>query len=202
MPIIRFAEILLIYAEAKAERGNISQDDLDKSINRVRERAGIPGIVLSEANADPDPYIAKQYPRVTGSAKGVILEIRRERRIELVMESFRYDDMMRWKEGASFKEQFKGMYFPGKGNYDLDGDGTIDVCVYEGERPSVEGAKVQFLKLNADITLEHGQSGCIVVNPQINKSWDENKDYLYPIPIQERLLNPNLTQNPGWNDGL
>jgi hypothetical protein len=132
----------------------------------------------------------------------VILEIRRERRIELVMESLRWDDMMRWKEGATFTEQFRGMYFPGPGNYDLDEDGNIDVCLYDGERPSVEGRKVQYLRLNGDVTLEHGTSGCIVVNPHIEKRWDEDRDYLFPIPIQERLLNPNLTQNKGWADGI
>ena len=59
-----------------------------------------------------------------------------------------------------------------------------------------------YLKLNSDVTLEHGNHGCIVVNPHIKKTWDEKKDYLYPIPIQDRLLNTNLTQNPGWNDGI
>ena len=62
--------------------------------------------------------------------------------------------------------------------------------------------KMRNLKLNSDVTLEHGNHGCIVVNPHIKKTWDEKKDYLYPIPIQERLLNTNLTQNPGWNDGI
>ena len=109
---------------------------------------------------------------------------------------------MRWKEGATFTQQFKGMYFPGLGNYDLDADGEIDICLYEGERPTVEGSSVEYLQLNSDIMLENGTSGCIVVNPQIDKEWDENKDYLYPIPITERNLNHNLTQNPGWDDGL
>ncbi|MDR1938714.1 MAG: RagB/SusD family nutrient uptake outer membrane protein [Tannerellaceae bacterium] len=202
MPIFRFAEALLIYAEAKAERGTLTQEDIDKSIKVVRDRVGMPNLNLAEANANPDPYLEKQYPHVGGTNKGVILEIRRERRIELVMESFRWDDMMRWKEGATFTEQFKGMYFPGLGNYDLDGDEEIDVCLYDGDRPVIEGRAVQYLKLNGDVTLENGQSGCIVVNPHINKVWDEEKDYLHPIPIQERLLNPNLTQNKGWNDGL
>jgi hypothetical protein len=202
MPIFRFAEPLLIYAEAKAEKGTLTQNDLDRSVKLLRDRVGMPNLILSEANATPDPYLERQYSHVSGANKGVILEIRRERRIELVMESFRWDDMMRWKEGATFKEPFRGMYFPGPGNYDLDGDENIDVCLYDGERPVVEGRRVQFLRLNGDITLENGTSGCIVVNPHIEKKWDEDKDYLYPIPIQERMLNPNLTQNKGWVDGL
>lgn len=202
MPLFRFAEPLLIYAEAKAELGTLTQADLDRTIQPIRERAGMPPLSLADANAHPDPYLEKQYPHVTGSNKGVILEIRRERRIELVMESFRWDDMMRWKEGATFTEQFKGMYFPHTGAFDLDGDGTIDVCIYTDTKPSLEGKSIQYLKLNSDITLEHGEKGCIVINPHLPKVWDEQKDYFYPIPIQERLLNPNLTQNPGWNDGL
>ena len=202
MPLFRFAEALLIYAEAKAELGTLTQADLDKSVKLLRDRVDMPSINMAEANANPDPYLEKQYPHVNGGNKGVILEIRRERRIELVMESFRWDDMMRWKEGATFTEQFKGMYFPNIGPFDLDGDGNIDVCIYENEKPDLGGKGIQYLKLNSDVTLEHGNHGCIVVNPHIKKTWDEKKDYLYPIPIQERLLNTNLTQNPGWNDGI
>lgn len=202
MPIFRYAEVLLNFAEAKAELGILQQSDLDKSIKYIRDRVGMPNIDLNTSNANPDSYIEKQYPHVSGPNKGVILEIRRERRIELVMENFRWDDMMRWKEGATFVEQFKGMYFPGLGSFDLDGDGNIDICLYDGEKPVVEGDRVQYLKLNSDITLENGTYGCIVINPHISKKWDEDKDYLYPIPIQERLLNPNLTQNKGWNDGI
>ncbi len=202
MPIFRFAETVLIYAEAKAELGTLTQADLDKSVKLIRDRAGIPNINLAASNANPDPYLKKQYPHVGGVNQGVILEIRRERRIELVMESFRWDDMMRWKEGTIFTEQFKGMYFPGIGTFDLDGNGTIDVCIYKDTKPTLEGKSIQFLKLNSDITLENGESGCIVINPHISKTWDEKKDYFFPIPIQERLLNPNLTQNPGWEDGI
>lgn len=201
MPLMRYAEILLNYAEAKAERGTITQEDLDKSINLIRSRAGMPGLNLVNANADPDSYIAKLYPAVCGENKGVILEIRRERRIELVMESFRWDDVMRWKEvSACFLEPFKGMYFPATGSYDLDDDGKFDICIYKDEKPNA--GDIQYYKLGVDIILESGESGNVMVNPHIQKIWDEDKDYFYPIPIQERLLNPNLTQNPGWDDGI
>ena len=201
MPIFRYAEVLLNYAEAKAERGNLTQEDLDNSVKLVRDRAGMPNIEMAKANANPDPYQAKLYKQVNGTNQGVILEIRRERRIELVMENHRWDDIMRWKEGQTLTEQFKGMYFPAPGTYDLDKDGTIDICLYEGTKPEA-GKNVQYLKLGGDITLEHGTSGNIVVNPHLPKVWNEERDYLYPIPINERNLNKNLTQNPGWNDGL
>ena len=202
MPLFRYAEVLLNYAEAKAERGTLTQDDLDKSIQLLRNRAGIDlNLNMAQANADPDPYQAKLYKQVNGVNKGVILEIRRERRVELVMESYRWDDIIRWKEGQTLTEQFKGMYFPGPGTYDLDKDGTIDICLYTGNKPDA-GKNIQYLKLGSDITLEHGESGNIVVNPHLSKQWNENRDYFYPIPINERSLNHNLAQNPGWDDGL
>ncbi len=198
MPIFRYAEVLLNYAEAKAERGVLTQADLDISVKLTRDRVGMPNISLAAANTDPDPYLAAQYKNVTGTNKGVILEIRRERRIELVMENyFRWDDLIRWKEGHLLTQVFKGMYFPGPGEFDLDADGDTDLIIYEGTKPGVNN--VQLLKLGSEILLENGnKGGNIMVNSHINKKFDETRDYLYPIPQQELLLNTNLKQNPNW----
>nr|WP_293834428.1 RagB/SusD family nutrient uptake outer membrane protein [uncultured Arsenicibacter sp.] len=198
MPVFRYAEVLLNFAEAKAERGTLTQADLDRSIKPIRDRVGMPNMDLAKANAQPDPYLVAQYTQVKGSNQGVILEIRRERRIELVMENFfRWDDLIRWKEGQLLTKQFKGMYFPGPGSYDLDKNGKVDLVIYEGTKPTVPGA--QLLKLGSEIQLENGnKGGNIVVNGHITKKFNEARDYLYPIPKQERLLNPNLTQNPNW----
>ena len=129
--IFRYAEVLLNYAEAKAEAGTLTQDDLDISINRLRDRVGMPHLELTAANANPDPFLTDAswggYQNVTGANKGVILEIRRERTIELCQEGFRYYDIMRWKEGKIFEKQFYGLYFPGVGEYDIDGNGSIDL---------------------------------------------------------------------------
>jgi hypothetical protein len=201
MPILRYAEVLLNYAEAKAERGTLTQEDLDRSIKLIRDRVGMPNTNMVQVNSNPDPYQAEMSKQVRGTNKGVILEIRRERRIELVMESFRWDDIMRWKEGIDLIQQFKGMYFPGIGSFDLDKDGKNDIVIYEGTKPAINN--VQLLKLNGDIMLENGnKGGNILINSHIAKKFDESKDYLYPIPISERLINPNLTQNSGWDDGL
>jgi hypothetical protein len=198
MPIFRYAEVLLNFAEAKAEKGTLTQDDLDISTKLTRGRVAMPNISLADANAKPDPYQAQMYTKLSGKNVGVILEIRRERRIELLMENFfRWDDIIRWKEGQLLTKQFKGMYFPGPGSYDLDKNGKVDLVIYEGTKPTVPGA--QLLKLGSEILLENGaKGGNIVVNGHINKKFDENKDYLYPIPKQERLLNTNLSQNPNW----
>ena len=198
MPVFRYAEVLLNYAEAKAERGTLTQADLDRSITPIRARVGMPPLDMAKANANPDPYLAGQYTHISGSNTGVILEIRRERRIELVMENFlRWDDIIRWKEGQLLTRQFKGMYFPGTGSYDLDRNGTVDLVIYEGTKPAIKGA--QLLKLGSEIILENGtKGGNILVNSHIKKKFNETRDYLYPIPKQELLLNPQLTQNPNW----
>ncbi len=198
MPVFRLAEVLLNYAEALAELGQLKQTDLDLSVNRLRERVDMPNMNMMAANKEPDPYLEKQYPNVEKSDyKGVILEIRRERRIELVMESFRWDDLMRWKEGNLLKRPFKGMFFPGLGLYDLDGDKKPDVQIYKGAKPKTPG--LQLLKLGDEVVLENGeQGGNVLVNPHIQKQFDESKDYLFPIPSQEIKLNPNLVQNPNW----
>ena len=100
--LFRAAEVYLNFAEAKAERGTLTQSDLDISIKKIRDRVGMPNIDMAEANANPDPYLSNietGYANVTGVNKGVILEIRRERTVELILEGFRYYDVMRWKEG-------------------------------------------------------------------------------------------------------
>ncbi|WP_159470311.1 RagB/SusD family nutrient uptake outer membrane protein [Dyadobacter sp. 3J3] len=197
LPIFRYAEVLLNFAEAKAELSTLTQADLEKSIKRIRDRVGMPALNLTTANANPDPYLTSQYTQVKGSNAGIILEIRRERRIELVMEGFRWNDLMRWKEGHLLAQQFKGAYFPGAGNYDLDGDGKTDLVLYTGTQPGIQDT--QFLKLGTDVTLENGTAGGnIVVNPGTPKKFNEDRDYLYPLPTQDLLLNQNLKQNPNW----
>jgi hypothetical protein len=102
-----------------------------------------------------------------------------------------------------------GIYLPGPGQYDLDRNGTIDLWLYgkNEAQPNIDTtnpvyAACAVLKIGSDIYLSNGDSG--YVDPQQNSehSFIEERDYFYPIPIDERSLNPNLTQNPGWDDGL
>ncbi|SDM33832.1 Starch-binding associating with outer membrane [Catalinimonas alkaloidigena] len=196
LPLFRYAEVLLNFAEAKAELGILTQGDLDRSINLLRDRVAMPHLDMAAANADPDPFLAAQYVHVAqGGNQGVILEIRRERRIELFMENLRWDDLMRWKEGQKLLQPFRGMYFPGPGEYDLEGDGDVDVVLYT-EEPASKPNGIQFLKLGENVVLD--ANGLIDPQPGISRAFDESKDYLYPLPITELLLNPNLEQNPGW----
>ena len=201
LPLFRTAEVILNFAEAKAELGTLTQADLDKSIRLLRDRVGMPNINLAEANANPDPYLQAEetgYPNVTGPNAGVILEIRRERTVELFDENFRYYDLMRWKNGQAFKHQNLGLYFPGPGSYDLDGDGVIDHALYEGTAPTGLPATTILRKIGTDIFLTGGNSGYVLTNPTDPGSWNESRDYYYPIPTDELSLNENLVQNPGW----
>ena len=201
LPLFRAAEVYLNFAEAKAELGTITQADLDKSIRLLRDRVGMPNINLEQANANPDPYLLAAetgYPNVTGPNAGVILEIRRERSVELFDENFRYYDLMRWKNGQAFKHQNLGLYFPGPGNYDLDGDGVIDHALYEGSAPTGLPATTILRKIGQDIYLTEGTKGYVLTNPTDPGSWDEERDYYYPIPTDELSLNDKLEQNPKW----
>ena len=206
MPLFRLAEVLLNYAEAKAELGTLKQADLDNTIRPLRARAGLPDLDMEEANANPDPYLSSSetgYANVTGANKGVILEIRRERTLETPMEGLRYWDIMRWKEGKRFEKPIEGLYFPGTGEYDLDGNGSVDVCIYDTEKAPGNSADVLYLKLGSDIVLSGETSGNVLAHSTQQRTWNEERDYLYPIPTDDRVLTQGaISQNPGWNDGL
>ncbi|WP_207510542.1 RagB/SusD family nutrient uptake outer membrane protein [Longitalea luteola] len=194
MVLFRAGEVLLNYAEAKAELGTITQSDIDMSVKKLRDRVNMPNLNLAAANANPDPYLANMYKNVIGDNKGVILEIRRERRIELVMENNqRWDDIMRWKEGHLLTRPFLGMYFPGAGKYDLNRDGKVDVEIYDGAKPPATGP---YQIASSELTQSTG--GYILTNRNITKTFREDRDYLWPLPIEDRELNENLTQNPNW----
>ncbi len=204
MPIIRLAEIYLIYAEAKAELGTLTQDDLDCSINLLRDRVGMPHLNLAYANANIDPFMVSEnygYKNVTGTYKGVILEIRRERGIEMVAEGQRFQDLVRWREGNLYEKPFYGPYMDGAGKYDMDGDGTIDFCIYIDRRIVAPGCTPY--KIGEEIILSDEDHGYIWAHSGLLRSFNEDRDYLYPIPINDRTLTGGiLTQNPGWDDGL
>ena len=219
--LFRAAEVYLNYAEAKAELGTLTQEDLKISIKKIRDRVGMPNIDMLAANANPDPYLCAPetgYRNVTGPNKGVILEIRRERTIELCLEGHRYYDIIRWKEGKMFEQPFLGMYFPGltqgsgDNRYDVFdmNDGTVgdgekvDICIYTGKKPSVRNIR-KFYKLGEEFVLTDGDKGNIICHDieKEPRQWNEERDYFFPIPTTERsLTNGALTQNPGWNDGL
>ncbi len=103
--IFRYAEALLIFAEAKAELDAITQSDLDQSINLLRDRVGMPHITLGSITVDPD------WPDYGYTLSNILYEIRRERSVELMAEGFRADDFYRWRAHTLFDgDQPRGAY--------------------------------------------------------------------------------------------
>jgi hypothetical protein len=208
--VYRYAEVLLIYAEALAELGTLSQNDLDLTVNQLRQRVGLPNLNMSVANSTIDSGLAIDFPNVSGTNKGVILEIRRERRVEYAMESVRFDDLMRWQAGKIFERNPVGMYFPGLGKYDMTGDGVEDIKIISSSEsvPSpkeVNTLGVQFIYYkagfigdqSASLFLSNGTSGNIVTSAVV-PNFVEPKYYYRPIPAHQVFLNKNLTQIFGW----
>ena len=171
--VMRYAEVLLIRAEAGAELGK--DPELDKTINALRARVGL-NVKLNQ-NPIEDPDLVAKYPNVQGPNKNLIREIRRERRIELFAEGYRWDDVCRWNIGE---------------------------VVYNRER---RGAKMDSkLYTEKEIAIIREQVGFDkdgFITPYTKRSpYTMNfkeKNYLYNIPLNEISLNPNLLpQNPGW----
>ena len=208
MPIFRVAEVYLNYAEAKAELGTLTQSDLDKSVNLLRDRVGMAHLDMAVANANPDASLTNVNGYGFSSPvllahpnKGVLLEIRRERLIETPLEGLHYWDIMRWREGHLFTLPRLGLYFPGEGKYDLTGDGKANILLSATKKSG--GLGVTCLVFDQDIFLSNGTSGNMVAYKDMIMQWNEDKDYLYPIPITDRTMTSGaLSQNPGWIDGL
>ncbi|HHJ09696.1 MAG TPA: RagB/SusD family nutrient uptake outer membrane protein [Bacteroidetes bacterium] len=204
-PVLRLAEVLLIYAEARAELGELTQEDLDLTINQLRDRAGMPHLNMGVA---VDPVQQARYPDVTS---GELLEIRRERRIELFAEGFRFDDLMRWKKGKLIEEEPKGIYFPGLGKYDLTGDSIPDIILIDisedipapaDKETNALGVPLIYYRAgpvgsDASIWLSNGTEGYIVSDVE-RGTFVEPKYYYRPIPEHDVLINPNLTQIFDW----
>lgn len=199
IPIFRFGEILLNYAEALAELGSITQNDLDISINLIRDRVGMPHMDLDYVMTDIDTVLVGRYPNVTGPAQGAILEIRRERRVELAGEGRRYDDLMRWYAGNLLEIDYIGMFFPRTGRYDMTGDGVEDLILVEEMPPPVEQEEGMVYLSLENIALSEGFKGNIVSKEAENKVFIAPKYYYRPVPRQQVILNPDLQQVFGWD---
>lgn len=219
IPVFRLAEAYLIFAEAKAELNLLTQEDVDKSINLLRDRVGMPHLVLEGLTVDPflisEKYGYRHIASLNPSNMAQILEVRRERTIELILEIRRWDDLVRWKEGPCFEQPLYGMYFPGTGAYDLTADGKPDVYLYTGtldkavkdEYQGRYGDRFLFLQIaeksgDNTIILSDGDKGYVDMHRSKTRSFNEERDYLYGIPTGDILLNRNLKQNPGWATGI
>ncbi|PWG80768.1 RagB/SusD family nutrient uptake outer membrane protein [Pararcticibacter amylolyticus] len=189
-PIIRYGEVLVNYAEASAELATVGGDalsnaDLDKSINVLRSRSGInmPRLTL-EGDKFKVNGIVYDDPDRDPTVPSVIWEIRRERRIELVFEGFRWDDLRRWK---------KGEYTDTEANPDIN----RGMWIKKSEHPNMSASII----LNKDQNVTEGYI-TPAWNTQSVRRFSNPRVYLSPVPQDQIVLykehGVELKQNPGW----
>ena len=193
----RFAEVLLMLAEAKTELGTINNDDLDRTVNKLRERAGFdfakyPDARLTIDNIPADPRLDKIYAeKLDYSVSPLLREIRRERRIEMAMEGLRYEDLMRWKAGNLFTVPLRGMKFTAEKQKLYDGS---------NQNPPITARRAI---LGTDVWID--DDDFLIAYPRDPRviqgvlPWSDYR-YYWPIPFEQLTLNENLTQTPGWED--
>jgi len=189
-PMLRYGDVLLMYAEAMIELNRCTQDVLDQTINKLRERA-YAGTGIA-------------YPPVTLGAQSTMRTVlRTERFIELAWEGHRYADLIRWRlaekvynrpshflrrawsgstswngNEASVSAEYRQLIQNwNNGNYPIGGVPEID--------------ENGIADLSNMVT-----AGYIVVASE--RSFEAERDYLWPVPDADRLINENLDQNPNW----
>jgi starch-binding outer membrane protein, SusD/RagB family len=161
-PIFRIEEVLLNYAEAAFELGIFNQSIADQTINKLRPRANVPNMVVANITASFDT-------KRDVDVDPVLWEIRRERRVELMGDGFRFNDIKRWNKGQYMNKIVLGA--------------RVRVADY----PS----GVTF-DATTGTTYKNVRS-LFTATP----AWND-KYYLEPIPTQEIVINPNLRQTTGW----
>lgn len=174
--IMRFADVLLMYAEAKMELNEIDNSVLD-AINMVRARAyGV------------NPSWTAFYPAVTETGQSKLRTIiRMERRMELAWENRRWFDLIRWRlaevamvrpvyalpataAGLEANIESGDYFFPKDVIPEVDENGLVDL------------SKV----------FETGK-----IRKVVDRSFHE-RQYLLPIPAKDLLINENIIQNDGY----
>ncbi len=168
--IFKYNEVLLNYAEAKAELGEMTQNDLDISINLLRDRAGMPNMNINNIVDDP------RHDDM--GVSDLLVEIRRERRVELMGEGFRYEDVRRWKTWVTESEKAE---------------------FNQGMRwDDVAAARYPNASIKTSTDPETGKTYIDVYSGTDYETQLEEKHYLWPLPVYILSDNPQLQQTTGW----
>ena len=199
IPIFRYAEVLLDLAEAKAELailsgGTMAASDWNSTIGLLRARAGITNTAQPTT---ADSYMESYFLNTITDPS--LLEIRRERGVELMLEGFRFDDLRRWKMGQLMQTPYNGVYVPAMNvPYAMNGDGVLNVDFVSATPSSgaITGVYYDIID-NKTVTLTNGTYGNIIWLGNTPRTWND-KMYYNPIPTGQLVLNPNLVQNNGW----
>lgn len=185
-PIFKIEEVLLNEAEAKYELGQFDQAVADKTINKLRARAGVATMIVADIDETFDPNRGKYYPKDNSTGvpvAPVLWEIRRERIIELMGEGFGFYDVRRWRMAPFFLNKAAiGLWATKK---QATSNNMTLYNTVTGYSDGINGALTEGNLFLFNDPLKEG------------KGWLE-KYYLYQIPTTEILLNPALEQNPGW----
>lgn len=181
-PLFRYAEILLNLAEAKAELGTIVKEDLYNTVDVLRARAGMPPM-------DFNPVMDPKYAH--WGISSLLVEIRRERRVELSFENLRYQDLMRWALGEKLKERVLGMRMEDSAFSNPRFEGKVKKAGTKGGTNYVYTFKDKDGKSYIDA---YGGTNFAAER----RTFNPDKDYLRPIPKSAISKNTNIKQNPGW----
>lgn len=202
--IMRYEEALLNYVEAKAILKEVSQTDIDKTINIIRSRVDMPPMKLSNVNNWSINY--KEQHGYDASESNIVNEIRRERRVELMLEGGRLMDLKRW---AIFDKVFNGVIPLGmltdeltsywNSPESLQNDGFNNkpfdaVRLIKGDNYDTLNSRINPFFRHSDF--KNSNSRGYYINPK--------RDYLQAIPKEEIELYKQkgkvvLEQNPSWN---
>lgn len=201
-PIMKLNEVMMNYIEAAVELSqlgaySLTQADLDKTINTLRDRKStkMPHITLEGNNLSVNGIIINDPLRDT-DVPSLIWEIRRERRIELVYEGIRFNDLRRWN-----KLKYADMSLNPKLNLGAWLDKENYIVWYNNKYKPSTPITLQTLKsINLDRSGNAGYIVPITDNNMLRKY--QEKDYLYPIPLDQITLyetkGKELKQNTGW----
>lgn len=195
-PVMKLNEVMLNYIEAAAELADLgqytlTQADFDKTINAIRDRQStqMPHVTLA-GNALKVNGVEINDPDRDATVKPIIWEIRRERRVELAYEGLRFNDLRRWGK-LEYADMTK--------NKKLNMGAWINKADYPENAEAL--AKITLCDENGNIVT--GNEGYIMPITEVAKMRVmADKDYLYPIPVDQITMYENhgfkLTQNPGW----
>lgn len=195
-PVMKLNEVMLNYIEAAAELADLgqytlTQADFDKTINAIRDRQStqMPHVTLA-GNALKVNGVEINDPDRDATVKPILWEIRRERRVELAYEGLRFNDLRRWGK-LEYADMVK--------NKKLNMGAWINKADYPENAEAL--AKITLCDENGKIVT--GNEGYIMPITEVAKMRVmADKDYLYPIPVDQITMYEThgfkLTQNPGW----
>ena len=201
IPVLRYAEVLLNAAEAAAELGQMNQALWDKTIGKLRTRAGVTNIYPESGAYVEDTHLRAYYTNVKHpvALSNIQLEIRRERATELMLEqSSRYDDLMRWRVGDLIQRRYDNKGW--RGIYFTPTEATSGF-MFNGKKYTVSSAKTSETNYKISTpadqcwTLSEGTYGYLIYHYRV---WWDDKMYLKPVPTTAININPQLGQNDGW----